>query len=369
VRVQRVWMPDSGAESWTVLGDDHVPVAPVERWLAHLTVIERSPNTIKGYAHDLKDWFGFLQLHGLDWRSVQLEDVGGFLAWLRLAPAVRGGQVLVLPSVEHHCSQASVNRKLSALAGFYQFHARHGVDVGELLIGLGPASRQGGSWRPFLHHLAKHQPQRRRTVKLQAPRRQPRVLTARQVQAILDACDHLRDRLLFAVLYDSGMRIGEALGLRHADLAVAERQVTVTPRANDNRARVKGGTPRTIPVSAELLRLYADYLHGEYGQLDSDYVFVNLWGRPYGRPLAYPAVYDLVGRLRRRTRIRFEPHQFRHTYATWLLRNGAGMETVKALLGHQSLATTVDTYGHLTVEDARKTLEAAGWFTGREVRL
>jgi integrase/recombinase XerD len=89
------------------------------------------------------------------------------------------------------------------------------------------------------------------------------------VQAILDACQHLRDRLLFAVLYDSGMRIGEALGLRHADLAVAERQVTVTPRANDNRARVKGGTPRTIPVSAELLRLYADYLHGEYGQLDS----------------------------------------------------------------------------------------------------
>jgi integrase/recombinase XerD len=127
--------------------------------------------------------------------------------------------------------------------------------------------------------------------------------------------------------------------------------------------------PRTIPVSAELLRLYADYLHGEYGELDSDYVFVNLWGRPCGQPLAYPAVYDLVGRLRRRTQIRFGPHQFRHTYATWLLRNGAGMETVKALLGHKSITTTVDTYGHLTVEDARMTLEAAGWFSGREVRL
>ena len=369
MRVQRVWMPDSGAESWTVLGDDHAPVEPVERWLAYLTVVERSPNTVKAYAHDLKDWFGFLQLHGLDWRRVQLEDLGGFLAWVRLPPAVRGGQVLVLPSVEHHCSQASVNRKLSALAGFYQFHARHGVDVGELLIELGPPGRRGGSWRPLLQHVAKHQPQPQRTVKLPAPRRQPRVLTAGQVQAILDACDRLRDRLLFAVLFDSGMRIGEALGLRHADLAVAERQVTVTPRVNDNRARVKGGAPRTIPVSAELLRLYADYLHGEYGELDSDYVFVNLWGRPRGRPLAYPAVYDLVGRLRRRTQIRFGPHQFRHTYATWLLRNGAGMETVKALLGHQSLATTLDTYGHLTVEDARTTLEGAGWFTGRVVRL
>jgi hypothetical protein len=45
------------------------------------------------------------------------------------------------------------------------------------------------------------------------------------------------------------------------------------------------------------------------------------------------------------------------------------MDAVKALLGHRSLATTLDTYGHLTVEDARTTLEAAGWFTGREVQL
>src|SRR5450756_2165789 len=80
-------------------------------------------------------------------------------------------------------------------------------------------------------------------------------------------------------------------------------------------------------------------------------------------------VYDLVGRLRRRTGIGFGPHLFRHTYATWLLRKGAGMESVKELLGHASIATTIDTYSHLSVEDARATLEAAGWFTGREVTL
>jgi integrase/recombinase XerD len=51
------------------------------------------------------------------------------------------------------------------------------------------------------------------------------------------------------------------------------------------------------------------------------------------------------------------------------LRRGAGMETVKECLGHASITTTIDTYGHLTVEDARQTLEAAGWFTGREVQL
>ena len=99
------------------------------------------------------------------------------------------------------------------------------------------------------------------------------------------------------------------------------------------------------------------------------YVFVNLWSPPYGRPWTYAAVYDLVLRLRERTGIDFGPHQYRHTYATWLLRRGAGMETVKECLGHASITTTIDTYGHLTVEDARQTLEAAGWFTGREVRL
>ena len=116
------------------------------------------------------------------------------------------------------------------------------------------------------------------------------------------------------------------------------------------------------------MRLYADYLNPEYGALDSDYVFVNLWSAPLGQPWSYPAVYDLVERLRTRTGIAFGPTSFRHTYATWLLRRGAGMESVKELLGHASITTTIDTYGHLTVEDARRTLEAAGWFTGREVR-
>ncbi len=369
MRVQRVLMPDSDVESWAVLDHDG-PIEPVERYLAYLTAVERSPNTVKGYAHDLKDWFTYLAGRRLDWRAVTLEDVAGFVAWLRLPPVARDGQVAVLPSVAHHCAERSVNRKLSALASFCEFHARHGVDLGGLLITMRPAGRRGGtSWKPFLHHVTKHQPQRRRTIKLTEPKLLPKVLTARQVQAILDACEHLRDRLLFAVLLDSGVRIGEALGLRHEDLAIAERELTVTPRANDNRARAKAGISRTIPTSAELMRLYADYLTGEYGDLDSDYVFVNLWGRPHGHPLTYPAVYDLVKRLRRRTGIDFGPHRFRHTYATWLLRKGAGMESVKELLGHASITTTIDTYGHLTVEDARKTLEAAGWFTGREVRL
>jgi integrase len=371
MRVQRVLMPGSEAESWTLLGDDHVPVEPVERFLAYLASIEKSPNTLKAYAHDLKDWFAYLTGHELDWREVTVEDVAAFVAWLRLPPKARDGKVAVLPTVEHHCSASSVNRKLAALTSFCEFHARHGVKLAGLLVTMQPAGGHGSatSYKPFLHHVTKSGQQQRRTIKLKASRPRPKVLTVVEVQAILDACDHLRDRLLFALLLDCGVRIGEALGLRHEDIDIAGRTVTVTPRTNDNRARAKAGVSRTIPASAELMRLYADYLTREYGDLDSDYVFINLWAEPHGRPWTYAAVYDLVLRLRERTGIDFEPHQWRHTYATWLLRRGAGMESVKELLGHSSITTTIDTYGHLTVEDARMTLEAAGWFTGREVRL
>ncbi len=367
--VTRVAMPVSGLEWWTVLGDDDVPVAPVERYLAYLTDIERSPNTVKAYAHDLKDWCTFLAGRTLDWREVRLEDVGEFVAWLRRPPVVRDAGIAVLPSVEHHCTESTVNRKLSALSAFYQHAVRHGVDLGELLTTWQPAGRRSTSWKPFLHHISKGKPQPRRTIGLTTARKHPRVLTVTEVQTILDACQRLRDRFLFALLYDSGIRIGEALGLRHEDISAAQREVTVLPRRNDNGARSKSRTSRTIPVSAELVRLYADYLHGEYGDLDSDYVFINLWGRPHGHPLAYPAVYDLVQRLRRRTGIDFDPHWWRHTAATRLLRDGVPIEVVSTLLGHADIATTLDVYGHLTAEDARRVLEAAGWFSGREVQL
>jgi site-specific recombinase XerD len=116
-------LPASPLESWTVLGDDDIPVAPVERYLAFLTDIERSPNTIKAYAHDLKDWFTFLAGRGVDWREVRLEDIGEFVAWLRLPLVARDGRVAVLRSVQHRCTESTVNRKLSALSAFYT-HAR-----------------------------------------------------------------------------------------------------------------------------------------------------------------------------------------------------------------------------------------------------
>ena len=368
MRVQRVVMPGSRVESWTVLGESDVPIEPVERWLAFLSAIGRSPNTVKAYAHDLKDYWVFLAGRGLDWREARLEDIGEFVAWLALPSAGRDGVVAVLPSVGPHVGAATVNRKLAALAAFYAHHARHGVVAGELLTTWQIGGRRGG-WKPFLHHVTKGKPQARRTVAVKARAKLPRVVTATEMQAILDACEHLRDRLLLVLLWDCGLRIGEALGLRHEDISVAECTVTVVPRISDNGARSKSREQRTIPVSEQTIRLYGDYAFTEYGDLDSDYVFINLFAGPRGHAWSYAAAYGLVLRLRKRTGIDFDPHWCRHAYATRALRDGVPIEVVSKLMGHSSITTTSAIYGHLTAEDARKALEAAGWFTRTEVAL
>jgi site-specific recombinase XerD len=81
--VQRVLMPGSGRESWTLLGDGGAVVEPAERYLAYLAAVERSPNTVRAYAVSLKLWFEFLQLTGTRWDETGTEDVAPFVAWLR----------------------------------------------------------------------------------------------------------------------------------------------------------------------------------------------------------------------------------------------------------------------------------------------
>ena len=362
--VHPVVIPGSGIRSWTVLGDDDVPVVPVDRFLAYLTDIGRSPNTVKAYAHDLKDYWSFIGFRSLDWREARLEDVGEFVAWLQLPPEGRAGEVGVLPSVTAQVTASTVNRKLAAVSVFYAHQARSGAGVGDLLAAWKAGGR--GGWKPFLHHVTKGEPYRGRAIALKVPGKLPRILTVAEVQAVLDACTRLRDRFFFAVLHETGCRAGEVLGLRHEDIAAAEREITVAARENANGARAKSGG-RTVPVGGELIRLYADYLHEEYGNTDSDFVFINLFAEPRGQAWSYQAAYDLVLRLRARTGLDFDPHWFRHSAATRWLRDGVPVEVVSTLLGHSSVAVTSSVYGHLTAEDARAALEKAGWLTGREV--
>jgi hypothetical protein len=129
-----------------VIGDDGAVVAPAERYLAYLSALERSPNTVRAYAASLRLWFEFLGQAGVGWADAGVEDVARFVAWLR-APA---GNVIVLETGTGRRSPATVNRHLAGVFGFYDHHARSGVGVAGELVAWRRVSR--GSYKPFLHH-------------------------------------------------------------------------------------------------------------------------------------------------------------------------------------------------------------------------
>lgn len=311
--VQRVVMPVTGALSWTVLGDDLSPIEPVESYLAHLAALERSPNTQRAYATTLKLWFEFLDRVGRRWSEVRVDDVARFVSWLR-APA---DNVVVLDAGTAVRSPATVNRHLAAVFGFYEHHARCGVVVAGELVAWRRVGR--GSYKPLLHHVTKGRPIATRPIKLRVPRRTPRTLSAEQVVTVLAAPQRARDRFLLALLAETGMRIGQALGLRHSDFVSRRKELHIVPRAdNANGARAKLRSPVVIPITAGLVRCYSDYMHAEHGELDSDYVFVNLWAGRIGAPMTYATVHELVGRIRAGTGIEFSVHMLRHTHATEL---------------------------------------------------
>src|SRR5258707_3706373 len=192
MRVRRVVIRGSGTRQGTVLGHDDVPVVPVDRFLAYLTGIGRSPNTVRAYASDLKNYWEFISFRSLDWREARLEDVGEFVAWLRLPPAGRSGEVAVLPSATAEVCASTVNRKLAAVSAFYAHQARNGTEVGDLLAAWKTGGR--GGWKPFLRPVSKGKPYRGRAVSLQVPVKLPRILTVAETPAVLDPCTRLRER-------------------------------------------------------------------------------------------------------------------------------------------------------------------------------
>ncbi|MST31398.1 tyrosine-type recombinase/integrase [Acidimicrobiaceae bacterium USS-CC1] len=345
-------MPATEELSWTLVGSDGMPVPAAESFLAFLAARRFSPNTVRTYAFALGAYFSFLEERGSDWQAVRLEDLATFVAWLR-RPAPN---VIPLTGTAARRSARTVNKILAGVSSFYEYQVRNGCEVaGHLSVWRDVGAKR---YKPFLHHVDRSAAQRRSTLKVREDRHHPRTLTAAEVEALLDACERLRDRFLMALLYETGMRIGQALGLRHEDMRTWAREILIVPRDdNANGARAKTRQTHVVHISTELARLYSDYMHAEYGDLESDYVFVNLWGGERGRPLTYGAVDHLVRRLRVVTGFHFSVHQLRHTHATELLRSGVPLVVASRRLTHTSVATTSDVYAHLDADDLRRALE------------
>lgn len=336
-----------------LLNDNFLPVEPVESFLAYLRGIERSPNTVKAYAFHLKLYWDYLQSRHLDWTAVSIVDLADFMAWLR-SPYPDG--VVSMQIEEAKRTESTVNAILTAVCMLYDFHERTG-EAPHIPLYRSKVM-PGRRYKGFLHHITKGKSVRTRLLKLKVPRRAPKTITLTEVQQLVDACNRVRDKFLVCLLGESGMRIGQALGLRHEDIQSWDNQIQIVPRDdNANGARAKSKDSNTIHVSQALMGLYSGYLQKEFMEIlkddFSDYVFVNLWEGNIGAPMTYNAVMDLFNRLKRKTGIAIHPHMLRHTHATELIREGMEMAYVQKRLGHASIQTTIDTYVHVTNEDMK----------------
>ncbi|MET4703425.1 tyrosine-type recombinase/integrase [Frigoribacterium sp. UYMn621] len=343
------------AERWAVVDSRGVPIPEVTAFLRHSEAIERSVNTLKAYASDLAIFYSFLEIDGVMWTAINNEVLGRFVKFARAASAERARPGN--PSGVR--TPASVNRCMASISAFalYRFessndqvysllrrtarkHKRLVMDRESIAVTIGPRLRQTSG-------------------KLQ-------ILTNDEVDAIVDSCNNLRDKLLVSMLYETGMRIGQLLLLRHSDIRVPKSVVRV--KRHDLtlgiESRNKSLLEAEVPVPHGLIKLYAAYMGTEYGMVDSDFVFINLWSGKIGAPLSYKTVEQIVKRLRSKSGLdEWSAHTFRHSYVTRLLQAGVPIKTVSYLVTHASVKTTMEIYDHTNVEDIRRQLIEAGVFS------
>lgn len=361
----------SAGPTWTVVGADYRVVVPVEEYLEFLRSSAFSPNTVKAYAKALELWWTFLEGRGQRWDQVGLTDLGTFVGQIR-AGAV-GAQVLPLRR-DDKAADSTVALRARAVMSFYRFHGQSGVDVAEGLYST--ARGRPGRYLPFLEHIARRDGRRRSTVRVRVRRRQAPVLMPESMTALREAearfdpeaggwVGELRYRLLWTLLEETGLRLGEALSLQHADWKTGTGStalIEVVDRDDHPHGlRAKSGF-RRVYVGSELDRLYGEWVWAlcEAGadvvldDWDSGYVFCNLHRGERFAPVRPESVYKHLAAMKKRVAglpAAMTPHWYRHTHASALLLAGVPVHVVSRRLGHADVQTTLNTYAHVT-EDA-----------------
>lgn len=271
-----------------------------DRYLRHVT-IERglSPNTVQAYRRDLEHYLALLQTRGIETGdAVAPADVAAFATALRTR-------------AEHPLTASSLARVLSSVRGFHRFLVEEGYATSDPSVEVRP---------PKL------------------PMRLPKAITIDQVEALLAAVDgddtrSLRDKAILELLYATGARVSELVGLTVDD--VADHDVV--------RLFGKGSKQRLVPVGSFAQAAIDAYLVRARPELSArgratPALFLGMRGGPLSRQ----NVWLIIRRAADRADLRVEisPHTLRHSFATHLLAGGADVRVVQELLGHSSVSTT-----------------------------
>jgi site-specific recombinase XerD len=287
-------------------------------------------NTVLATASDLKLFFATVAKDPL---AVTTTDVLAFIASQR-HPA-GDANVVRLVDGESGLSARTIKRRLSSVSGLFSYL----VLCGELTsnpVPRGLSTRRRGG---------------RGVALIRAPRTLPKILTPVEVDALLGALRHWRDRAMVEAMLLGGLRRCEVLGLRFEDLRPGEGRVFI--------AEGKGGHQRLVPISTRFFRSVASYVDAERPEeAVTDRVFVGLKGPRRGAPLADDGLDKIVAGARRRAGLAHcTCHELRHTCLTRLREAGMALEAVQAQAGHRSLDST-RVYLHL----------ANDWLAGEYLR-
>ena len=337
-----------GQPSWTVVDTTGLPVTEIEQFLHWQRAIDRSANTVRSYARHLSLYYRWLAARVIDWDAVTFDGLCDFVGVLSaglppLVPRDGGGR-----------APSTVKAVNAAVREFYEFHRVEGRGPTDLVLTRNP-SRLPRRSHSFLAHIEARQPSDvPRLARAGRPAAEPVHVIDFDTAfcRLLDAASTDRDRLLLSAMYDLGLRIGQALGLRHGDLDPMRRRVRIVRREDNlNGALSKQRAQFTVDAPRRFFDLYASYLLGEIADLDSDYVFVNLSRHPIGAPLTYSNAYQLIEHIGASAGIDdLHPHMLRHTHATALAKAGGTAPEIAGRLG-QSHPSSADVYIHLASDD------------------
>nr|WP_292685208.1 tyrosine-type recombinase/integrase [Novosphingobium sp.] len=226
----RIEMP-GGRRSWTVLDDHGDVVECLRHWIVHLEQTHASPNTIRAYVRHVVDFANFLGANGAGIHEATVALYDGFLAWrlARRKDALPSPRLILLRKQETRVLAPSTRNQIQlAIKSFYRFY--NGTD--DFAVDTAEVSKVYDGhriYKPFLEHISQRRTTRRKDRYLSGDpgRVQQQVLKKRltpsEVLRLIEACGLARDAFLIVLLYNTGLRIGEALGLRHVDIDLAER--------------------------------------------------------------------------------------------------------------------------------------------------
>ena len=285
----------------------------INQYIGHLRDERNlSPHTLRGYLNDLRQFHHFLKAEGFlnrGWNRESLEkiDVHTMRAYLGMLAKV--------------CRKSSIGRKLAALKGFFSFLVREGQ------VGKNPLSGVSS-------------PKQERSL--------PAFLSVDDVFQLLGqvkGTGHLaaRDRAILEVLYSTGIRVSELVGLNWSDFE----SLTGTIRVMG-----KGSKERIVPigeVALDSIQAYGEEQKRRWGRRTAGDTPVFLNHR--GERITTRSVARVVEKRLQSARIpvKIGPHGLRHTFATHLLNSGADLRVIQELLGHVSLSTT-QRYTHVNLD-------------------